>query len=199
LLESTTNQTISETELSAAKSKLANQLIQTAKQDVRDSQLNKANKSIRYIRSLDGGHAELPELQAMIKGKRDSLRAEENRIAATASEPTIAVANNSTANSIENRSSGLASFKVLKRVEPEYPKRAYNFDIEGWVEVEYQVNELGKAVNVKVLQAQPKRIFNKSAIKAIKAWTFEPSTDLATGKPVMSKISSSKFNFALDS
>lgn len=55
-----------------------------------------------------------------------------------------------------------------------YPPEAIRKKIEGWVKVEFTVNEYGMVTNASVIEAQPKRIFNRSAIRSIHKYKFEP-------------------------
>ena len=60
------------------------------------------------------------------------------------------------------------------RVPPQYPLRAANRGIEGWVRVEFMINQQGRVVNPVVVDAYPSSIFNRAAIRAISRWKFEP-------------------------
>lgn len=87
--------------------------------------------------------------------------------------------------------------KLIKRIEANYPRRAYNLDIEGWVELEFQVNNAGKPFDIKISDEQPAKFFSKAAVEALEKWTFSPARDVASGVPVTSEVTSTKFNFAL--
>ena len=63
---------------------------------------------------------------------------------------------------------------ALLKVEPDYPRQAARQGTEGWVKLEFTVLEDGSVANIKVLAADPKRIFDNSAIRAIKRWKFKP-------------------------
>ena len=172
----------------AAKRSLANALSQVAMQNIAKSELSQASKVVSYIRNLDKGHSSLSELRELLLSKMSDIGAS-------------SLAQNSSDQASEGRKQALKiePSKVLTKAGADYPKRAHNLGIEGWVEVQYQVNQQGRAVNIEVIQAQPEKVFEKSAIKAIKSWTFEPAVDLLTGQPVMSDPSASKFNFVLRS
>ena len=87
--------------------------------------------------------------------------------------------------------------KLIKRVEANYPRRAYNLDIEGWVELEFQVNDSGKPFNIKISDEEPAKFFSKAAIEALEKWQFSPARNAATDDAITSEITSTKFNFAL--
>ena len=71
---------------------------------------------------------------------------------------------------------------ALLKVEPDYPRKAARQGIEGWVKLEFTVLEDGKVTNIKVLEAEPRRIFDKAAKRAIQRWKFKPR--MVNGKPV---------------
>ncbi|MBT4836222.1 MAG: energy transducer TonB [Methylococcales bacterium] len=82
----------------------------------------------------------------------------------------------------------------LVRIAPRYPRNAARRGIEGWVKVKITINKLGQVIDAKVIDAQPKRIFNRAAIKAIKKWKFRPK--VVNGKAVP-RIATQKMKFEL--
>ncbi len=63
---------------------------------------------------------------------------------------------------------------VLLPVMPQYPIKQLNNKVEGWVKVQFVVNELGNATQIKVIEAKPKRVFNQATIRAIRKSKFKP-------------------------
>ena len=63
---------------------------------------------------------------------------------------------------------------VISRMPPVYPFRAKTKAIEGWVSVEFTVNEQGRVEDIKILDAQPKKIFDDSVRQCVAAWRFKP-------------------------
>lgn len=59
-------------------------------------------------------------------------------------------------------------------VQPDYPARALSKGLEGYVDVRFDVSPMGTTYNIVVTHAQPKNIFNKAAVKAVKNWKFQP-------------------------
>ena len=60
-------------------------------------------------------------------------------------------------------------------IQPRYPIKQLNNKVEGWVKVEFTVNEFGKVSNIKILDSQPKRVFNDEVKRALLKSKFEPA------------------------
>nr|WP_319392598.1 energy transducer TonB [uncultured Desulfobacter sp.] len=63
---------------------------------------------------------------------------------------------------------------VISRVPPVYPFRAKAKGIEGWVSVEFTVNEQGRVQDIKIIDAEPEKIFDDSVMQCVGAWRFKP-------------------------
>lgn len=59
-------------------------------------------------------------------------------------------------------------------IRPMYPREAAMKGIEGWVKVEFTITELGTVKDPRVIDADPPRIFNREALRAILKWKFKP-------------------------
>jgi protein TonB len=70
----------------------------------------------------------------------------------------------------------------IVRVTPQYPLRASERGIEGWVEVEFTISMLGTVKDPFVLNSHPSSIFDRSALKAIRKWKYNPKIE--DGEPV---------------
>jgi protein TonB len=75
--------------------------------------------------------------------------------------------------------------RPLRQVQPEYPIEAARKRQEGWVELEFTIGTDGRVSEVTVLRAQPARVFNREATRAMQQWTFEPA--LESGEAVVSR------------
>ena len=72
---------------------------------------------------------------------------------------------------------------AIVRVLPRYPSRALSRGIEGWVLLEFAIDELGLAVNPVVIESEPPGIFDRAAISAVKRWKYRPMIE--DGRPRM--------------
>jgi TonB family protein len=62
----------------------------------------------------------------------------------------------------------------LRFVEPAYPPGALRQRTEGWVEVEFTVDERGTPIDIEVVDASPRGIFEAAAREAVAAWRYRP-------------------------
>lgn len=77
----------------------------------------------------------------------------------------------------------------------EYPRRAMRMGVEGFVKLGFDIDDQGRALNIVVEEAQPKRMFDKAATKLIKGIRFESPEE--QGQPVSVTAVSMKIAFAL--
>lgn len=75
--------------------------------------------------------------------------------------------------------------KVVRQVPPEYPAQAMRKRQTGWVELEFSIGADGRVSDVRVARANPPRVFDKEAVRAMQQWTFDPA--LQDGQPVQSR------------
>ena len=74
------------------------------------------------------------------------------------------------------------NFQLTRKVEASYPQRALRQRIEGWVELTFTVTANGDVSDIKVIDSQPRREFDREAIRALGQWKFKPG--ITNGKPV---------------
>lgn len=72
------------------------------------------------------------------------------------------------------QSGGDGEYLPIVKVAPQYPRRAAQKGIEGYVVVEFTVNKLGAVQDVIVIESQPANIFNRAAISAAKKFKYKP-------------------------
>lgn len=91
--------------------------------------------------------------------------------------------------------SGDADAAPLVRVEPDYPRKAAEQGIEGWVVLRFDIGTAGQVQNAKVVKAQPPRVFDKSALRAVKRWKYRPT--IVKGKAIVKPGVKVKLSFNL--
>ena len=82
----------------------------------------------------------------------------------------------------------------LMRVAPEYPQSAAARGIEGWVIVEFALDELGRVQAPRVIQAQPQGIFDREALKAVSRYKYKPRVINGQAVPVYGLRQKINFN-----
>ena len=85
----------------------------------------------------------------------------------------------------------------IVRINPKYPTSAARDGIEGWVQLSFSISPTGEVIDATVVNAEPKRIFDREALRAIKRWKYRPKViegvaQLQTGQTV-------QLDFKLDS
>ncbi|QMV62665.1 TonB family protein [Pseudomonas berkeleyensis] len=65
----------------------------------------------------------------------------------------------------------------LNDVRPEYPRHALQRGIEGFVKLAFTINRAGNVENIRVLEANPRNVFEREARRAAARWRFAPRTE----------------------
>lgn len=65
----------------------------------------------------------------------------------------------------------------LVRIEPDYPMRARQRGIEGWVALQFTITRAGAVKNAVVVDAYPSSVFNRSALNAVQKWKYNPKIE----------------------
>jgi len=84
----------------------------------------------------------------------------------------------------------------IVRIEPKYPIQAARDGKEGWVKLSFTINEIGGVEDVKVMDSKPKRVFDKSARRALKKWKYKPK--VVDGKPMRQPGLTVQLEFNMD-
>ncbi len=75
--------------------------------------------------------------------------------------------------------SGARDVVPLVRVDPEYPPRARQKGIEGWVELEFTISPVGTVQDAVVIASRPTFVFDRAALRAVRKWRYNPKTENA--------------------
>jgi protein TonB len=62
----------------------------------------------------------------------------------------------------------------IVRIDPKYPPDAARDGKEGWVLLSFTIDTLGGVTDVEVLDADPKRVFDREAKRALRKWKYRP-------------------------
>ena len=91
--------------------------------------------------------------------------------------------------------SGDSDSVPIVRVPPQYPMRAAERGIEGWVLLEFTITASGTVRDPIVLDADPPRIFDRAAKRAIKKWKYRPRV---VDGVAIERVERNKLTFQLD-
>ncbi|MDQ3270041.1 MAG: energy transducer TonB, partial [Pseudomonadota bacterium] len=79
----------------------------------------------------------------------------------------------------------VADLRPLSTPAPKFPTEALRSGQSGEVQVEFTVNADGSVGNVRVVQSNPARVFDREAISAVRRWRFQPiSAPLTTRRTI---------------
>ncbi|WP_026957398.1 energy transducer TonB [Aliagarivorans taiwanensis] len=62
----------------------------------------------------------------------------------------------------------------LQRIEPRYPQRALQRNVEGYVVLSFTIDEKGSPTDIQITESEPGRIFDREAIRALERWKYQP-------------------------
>jgi len=66
---------------------------------------------------------------------------------------------------------------TLYRVDPRYPSKALKRRVEGYVIMRFTIDATGRPKDIEVIEAEPERMFEREAIRALKKWKYQPKVE----------------------
>lgn len=60
------------------------------------------------------------------------------------------------------------------RIDPTYPTDAARNGVEGWVQLTFTITPTGTVDDIAILDAKPKRVFDRAARRALSKWKYKP-------------------------
>jgi protein TonB len=81
-----------------------------------------------------------------------------------------------------------ASLTRIRGIELDYPSEALRRSIEGWVDLSYVVTAEGKVTTVKVLDSNPKGMFDSAATRAVARVRYKPPAPGGKSMAVSTKL-----------
>jgi protein TonB len=81
----------------------------------------------------------------------------------------------------------------LVTVDPDYPERARQQGVTGWVDVEFTITPVGTVTDARVINSKPPSIFDRAALQAVQRWKYNPM--IRDGVAVSRKGVRFRFNF----
>lgn len=80
----------------------------------------------------------------------------------------------------------ISTLQRTNYVAPRYPRLAQRRGITGWVDVSFSVLTDGSVADIEIMNADPQKTFDDSAIDAVADWRFEPPVE--DGMPVSKRV-----------
>ncbi|MHA6204574.1 energy transducer TonB [Dyella soli] len=167
-----------------AQRKLQDREQQLASDKEKQSQLA-AQKAVADKAEADRAAAEAQQ-KALAEQQQ---RAAQTRVAQQQAEPSArqSQAAGATAASEGTASAATHGPVLVRNVNPRYPVGAVRSNQEGWVELTFTVTAEGNVDDVKVLDAEPRHVFDRAAVEAVTRWKYQPATQDGTPVPSQDK------------
>jgi protein TonB len=86
--------------------------------------------------------------------------------------------------------------RPIVRVNPKYPMEAHRSGIQGWVILAFDISKIGEVINIKVIDSEPKRVFDKAARQALRKWKYRAKS--VDGKQIHQKNFTVQLDFNME-
>ncbi|MEZ8879846.1 energy transducer TonB [Vibrio lentus] len=84
----------------------------------------------------------------------------------------------------------------LYRVEPRYPAKALKRGAEGFVTLSFTIDETGRPMDIQITDANPRRMFEREAIRAMKKYKYQPKVVDGKATPQFGQTFTFEFKLA---
>ena len=74
--------------------------------------------------------------------------------------------------------------EIVKTPKLKYPRRAQRLDVEGFVMVSFDLSKDGEVLDLRVIESQPRLMFDKSALKFVGGFEFSMPEEDGNAVPV---------------
>lgn len=91
---------------------------------------------------------------------------------------------------------GDGDFLPIVQVAPQYPSKALRRRIEGYTIVEFTIDPNGKAVDARIIEANPPDVFDATSLDAVRKFRFRPR--VVNGEAVRVPGQRKRFNFRVN-
>jgi TonB family protein len=194
---------------------LNNAFIAAAGKSVAAGELDKAQQFVDAARRMGSAGAQLSAVERSIADAKRRASAPPEQNAATpqpnAVQTRVALPGAGTRTPEQNARPPVTSANALpppsadtivqaadlprsRTVPPVYPPAAANEGKEGWVDIEFVINPDGVPQDLVVRDANPRRIFDRAALNAVKQWRWEP---ILEGNVAVAKRATLRVRFQL--
>jgi protein TonB len=138
--------------------------------------------------------------QQLAEQQKAKLAEQQKAQQARAAQPTpqaaeVAQATSSAGQAPTNAAAGQSSDAVLVKASPaRYPTAAMRARQEGWVMVSFTVDPDGRTSGIKVVDSQPRHVFDRAAMDAVERYRFTPAMK---GGVAVSSVKQQRIEFKL--
>ena len=165
----------------AAQRELQAALLARARSAARAGQFEQAQQLVGSAAEYGNG----AELAAARRQLQDDMQAAQARAAAAANAARQA---QQQAPAADNPAADFIHAKPLKPLSAAYPQQAFDAGIHGYVIVEFMLSPKGKALDPRVVEADPAKTFDAAALQAVRSGRYDTSALADPAKPQRARI-----------
>ncbi|MDE2251918.1 MAG: energy transducer TonB, partial [Gammaproteobacteria bacterium] len=165
----------------SAQRELQAALLARARTADRSGQFDVAQQLLASAADYGGGN----ELTSARKQLQDDMQAAQARANAAAA---AALAAQQQAASARSAPQDYIRARALVPLTAAYPQQAFDAGVHGYVIVEFMLNGKGKALDPKVIESDPARVFDAAALQAVRSGRYDASVLADLARPQRARI-----------